>query len=269
VWRWVAHILRQIFHLDVLTVGDYTRTSIAGSSSRTFPATTRGGDPVQRPWRETDDGSLEGLPSPLLEPAAHRRYARPGDQLVGLSAHLRGHRCVGCQKTQSWRKHRRRVLTKATTGERPVQNRMLTQQSASTALTNMKRRQLREMRGCLDPPTSPLREPTWLGQACFRCSQMQNQRPIRASLPAITRENQLRLDKLMKTKERVWRRGWDLNLRALNTPVFDDSDRRKMGENEGLGTVRNLDSVNGLFSVTYGGGEGGMRTQLMPLISTI
>jgi hypothetical protein len=26
VWRWVAHILRQIFHLDALTVGDYTRT---------------------------------------------------------------------------------------------------------------------------------------------------------------------------------------------------------------------------------------------------
>jgi hypothetical protein len=88
---------------------------------------------------------------------------------------------------------------------------------------------------------------------------MQNQRPIRASLPAITRENQLRLGKLMKTQERVWRRGWDWDLRAVNAPVFDDSDRRNVGENDGSGTFGNLDSLNVLVSVVYDGGEGGIR----------
>ena len=41
----------------------------------------------------------------------------------------------------------------------------------------------------------------------------------------------------------------------------------RLGENEGSGTVRNLDSINVLFSVVYDGGEGGIRTQSAPVES--
>ena len=46
---------------------------------------------------------------------------------------------------------------------------------------------------------------------------------IRASLPAITHENPLGLGKLMKTKDRVWRRGWDSHhCRLLKTKNLRD-----------------------------------------------
>src|SRR4029077_12276536 len=35
-----------------------------------------------------------------------------------------------------------------------------------------------------------------------------------AQLPSITRRNPLRLAKLLKRKDRIWRRGWDSNPRA-------------------------------------------------------
>ena len=55
---------------------------------------------------------------------------------------------------------------------------------------------------------------------------------IRASLPAITHENPLGLGKLMKTKDRVWRRGWDSHhCRLLQTKNLRDSRYRTIRQN--------------------------------------
>ena len=44
--------------------------------------------------------------------------------------------------------------------------------------------------------------------------------------------------------------GWSWNLRAGKRPVFEDLNERKVGRKRGLGTVRKLDRVSWLFSVT-------------------
>src|ERR1035437_2081910 len=56
--------------------------------------------------------------------------------------------------------------------------------------------------------------PTWPKCACFRAFRSQAWPHTWAPLHTITRENPLRPAKLLKTKDRIWRRGWDSNPRA-------------------------------------------------------